>query len=97
MKLKWQQRDFKPDIDFIYYHQQDDTPMWWKKMLFNAYPSLDFDYAQSLSQEKRFEYLEHELQKIRNDKTNQQITSANLYINLLKYFSGHIIIHAKER
>lgn len=31
MKLKWQQRDFKPDIDFIYYHQQDDTPMWWKK------------------------------------------------------------------
>ena len=54
MKLKWQQRDFKPDIDFIYYHQQDDTPMWWKKMLFNAYPSLDFDYAQSLAQEKRF-------------------------------------------
>ena len=50
MKLKWQQRDFEPDIDFIYYHQQDDTPMWWKKMLFNAYPSLYFEYAQSLSQ-----------------------------------------------
>ena len=79
MKLKWQQRDFEPDIDFIYYHQQDDTPMWWKKMLFNAYPSLDFEYAQSLPQEKRFEYLEHELQKIRNDRQAEIENSIHMF------------------
>ena len=68
MKLHWRQKDFEPDIDFILFHQTDDTPTWWKSQLYRAHPSLDFDYAQSLSQEKRFEYLTESLRKIRIEK-----------------------------
>ena len=67
MKLTWQQKDFESDMDFILFHQTDNTPNWWKSELYRAYPSLDFDYAQSLSQKERFEYLRRELLKIRND------------------------------
>ena len=68
MKLTWQQKDFESDIDFILFHQTDDTPIWWKSELYRAHPSLNFDYAQSLTQDERFEYLRRELLKIRNDK-----------------------------
>ncbi|MFQ6704385.1 MAG: hypothetical protein ACLRFP_04880 [Alphaproteobacteria bacterium] len=68
MKLNWKQKDFESDIDFILFHQTDDTPMWWKSELYRVHPSLDFDYAQSLPQDERFKYLRRELLKIRNDK-----------------------------
>ena len=68
MKLNWRQKDFESDIDFILFHQTDDTPTWWKSELYRAHPSLDFDYAQSLTQEERFEYLTESLRKIRIEK-----------------------------
>lgn len=81
MKLTWQQKDFESDVKFIYFHQQDNTPMWWKKMLFNAHPSLDFEYAQSLSQDERFEYLHRELLKIKNNKQNDIENSVQMFSN----------------
>ena len=57
MRLKWQQKDFKEDLDFILFHQQDDTPEWWRKQLFNAYPDLSYEYTKSVSKSKRFDYI----------------------------------------
>lgn len=57
MKLKWQQKDFNEDIDFILFHQRDGTPEWWRKHLFNAYPELDYKYTKSVSEKERFEYI----------------------------------------
>ena len=68
MQLTWRQKDFESDIDFIYFHQQDDTPIWWKSQLYRAHPSLDFDYAQSLTQDERFKYLYDKLKQIRSEK-----------------------------
>jgi len=81
MKLNWRQKDFESDIDFILFHQTDDTPMWWKSELYRAHPSLDFDYAQSLTQEKRFEYLNDNLRKIRNDKQADIENSIHMFEN----------------
>ena len=81
MKLTWRQKDFKSDIDFIYFHQQDDTPMWWKSELYRAHPSLDFDYAQSLTQEKRFKYLHDKLKKIRQEKQSDIENSIRMFEN----------------
>ena len=79
MKLNWQQKDFESDIDFILFHQTDDTPMWWKSELYRAHPSLDFDYAQSLSQEERFAYLTDNLHKIRTEKQADIEKSINMF------------------
>ncbi len=57
MELIWQQKDFYADIDFILFHQKDGTPAWWQKQLFKAYPDLNYEYAISLPEEKRFEYI----------------------------------------
>lgn len=57
MKLIWQQKKFEESIDFILFHQKDDTPEWWKKQLFKAYPDLDYEYAKSLPESDRFEYI----------------------------------------
>ena len=81
MKLNWRQKDFKSDIEFIYFHQQDDTPIWWKSELYRAHPSLDFDYAQSLTQEKRFEYLTESLRKIRIEKQADIEKSIKMFEN----------------
>ena len=81
MQLTWQQKDFKSDIEFIYFHQQDDTPIWWKSELYRAHPSLDFDYAQSLTQEKRFEYLTESLRKIRIEKQADIEKSIKMFEN----------------
>ena len=82
MKLTWQQKDFESDIDFILFHQTDNTPNWWKSELYRAYPSLDFDYAQSLSQKERFEYLRRELLKIRNDNQAEIEKSILVFKNM---------------
>jgi hypothetical protein len=71
MKLTWRQKDFESDIGFIYFHQQDDTPIWWKSELYRAHPSLDFDYAQSLTQDERFKYLYDKLKQIRSEKQSE--------------------------
>ena len=81
MKLNWRQKDFESDIDFILFHQTDDTPTWWKGELYRAYPTLDFNYAQSLSQEERFEYLRRELLKIRNDNQTDIEKSIHMFEN----------------
>lgn len=57
MHLKWQQKDFNEDIDFILFHQKDGTPEWWQKRLFNAYPELNYKYAKSVSEPERFDYI----------------------------------------
>ena len=56
MKLTWQRKKFESDLDFILFHQKDGTPVWWQKQLFNVYPDLNYEYAVSLPEEKRFEY-----------------------------------------
>ncbi|MBR3511020.1 MAG: hypothetical protein IKN73_03080 [Alphaproteobacteria bacterium] len=57
MQLIWKQKDFDNDLDFILFHQKDGTPVWWQKQLFKAYPDLNYEYAKSLPEEKRFEYI----------------------------------------
>lgn len=79
MKLTWKQKDFEPDIEFILFHQQDNTPMWWKSELYRAHPSLNFDYAQSLPQDARFEYLTDNLHKIRIEKQADIEKSINMF------------------
>ena len=79
MKLTWQQKDFKSDIEFIYFHQQDDTPIWWKSELYRAHPSLDFDYAQSLTQDERFKYLCDKLKQIRSEKQSEIEKSIQMF------------------
>ena len=63
MKLNWQHKDFDDDLDFILFHQKDGTPIWWQKQLFKAYPDLDYEYAVSLSESKRFEYITEQMKK----------------------------------
>lgn len=67
MKLTWKQKDFEKDIDFILFHQKDGTPVWWQKQLFNVYPDLNYEYAKSLPEEKRFEYITGQM-KIQSEK-----------------------------
>lgn len=50
MHLIWKNKDFAEDIKFILFCQTDNTPDWWRKRLFQAYPSLDYDYTKSLSE-----------------------------------------------
>lgn len=61
MRLKWKQKNFKDDIDFILFHQKDGTPQWWRKQLFKAYPDLSYEYTQSLPESKRFEYITEQM------------------------------------
>ena len=61
MKLNWVRKDFESDIEFILYHQQDNTPEWWRRQLFNAYPDLDYEHAKSLPESKRFEYITEQM------------------------------------
>ena len=61
MQLKWKQKNFKDDIDFILFHQKDVTPQWWRKQLFMAYPDLNYEYTQSLPESKRFEYITEQM------------------------------------
>ena len=61
MKLTWQQKDFERDLDFILFHQKDGTTVWWQKQLFKAYPDLNYEYAISLPEEKRFEYITEQM------------------------------------
>lgn len=81
MRLKWEQKDFEQDIEFILFHQTDDTPMWWKSELYRALPSLDFDYAQSLPQDKRFEYLRDKLKKISQEKQSDIENAIRMFEN----------------
>ncbi len=74
MHLIWQQKDFQSDIDFILFHQKDNTPNWWQKRLFEAYSDLDYEYAKSLSESERFEYI---TKKMKIQKENKQTTINN--------------------
>ncbi|MBO7508993.1 MAG: hypothetical protein J6T57_01825 [Alphaproteobacteria bacterium] len=75
MKLNWQYKDFDSDIDFILFHQKDNTPIWWQKQLFKAYPDLNYEYARSLSEEKRFEYITSKM-KIQAETRKQIIENS---------------------
>ncbi|MBO4626185.1 MAG: hypothetical protein J5679_02840 [Alphaproteobacteria bacterium] len=68
MKLDWQQKNFESDIDFILFHQQDDTPNWWRKRLFDVYIDLNYKYARSLPESKRFEYITKKMKTIANEQ-----------------------------
>lgn len=61
MRLIWQQKDFDSDIDFILFHQKDNTPDWWRKQLFKAYPDLNYEHTRSLSESERFEYITRQM------------------------------------
>ena len=79
MQLTWKQKDFEKDIDFILFHQKDGTPVWWQKQLFKAYPDLNYEYAKSLSEEKRFEYITGQM-KIQAEKRKTIIdNSINMF------------------
>lgn len=57
MKLTWGRKDFDADIDFILFHQMDDTPAWWRDQLFKAYPTLDAEYCRTAPRDARHEYI----------------------------------------
>ena len=80
MKLNWQQKDFDSDLDFILFHQKDGTPIWWQKQLFKAYPDLDYEYALSLPESNRFEYISEQM-KIQAEKRKSVVD------NSIKIFS----------
>jgi hypothetical protein len=80
MKLIWRHKDFDDDLDFILFHQKDGTPIWWQKQLFKAYPDLDYEYAISLSESKRFEYITEQM-KIQAEKRKSVVD------NSIKIFS----------
>lgn len=80
MKLNWQQKDFDSDLDFILFHQKDGTPIWWQKQLFQAYPDLDYEYALSLPESNRFEYISEQM-KIQAEKRKSVVD------NSIKIFS----------
>lgn len=80
MKLNWQQKDFDSDLDFILFHQKDGTPIWWQKKLFQAYPDLDYEYALSLPESNRFEYISEQM-KIQAEKRKSVVD------NSIKIFS----------
>ena len=61
MHLIWQQKDLDSDIDFILFHQRDNTPEWWRRQLFNAYPELDYEYTKSLSETNRLKYITEQM------------------------------------
>ena len=75
MKLLWKQKDFNSDLDFILFHQKDGTPVWWQKQLFMVYPDLNYEYAMSLSEEKRFQYISGQM-KIQAQKRQPIIDNA---------------------
>lgn len=80
MKLNWQQKDFDDDLNFILFHQKDGTPIWWQKQLFKAYPDLDYEYALSLPESNRFEYISEQM-KIQAEKRKSVVD------NSIKIFS----------
>lgn len=63
MQLVWQQKDFESDIDFILFHQRDNTPKWWRKRLFDVYIDLNYKYAYALPESKRFNYITKKMKK----------------------------------
>lgn len=75
MRLIWKHKDFKDDIDFILFHQQDNTPEWWRKQLFNAYPDLDYEYSKSLPELERFEYIIEQM-KIQAEKRKDVVNNS---------------------
>ena len=75
MQLKWKQKDFNADLDFILFHQRDDTPSWWRKQLFNAYPELNYEQTWSLPQEQRFKYIAEQM-KIQAKKRKEIINNS---------------------
>ena len=81
MRLIWKHKDFKDDIDFILFHQQDNTSDWWRKQLFNVYPDLDYEYSKSLPELERFEYIIEQM-KIQAEKRKTIID------NSIKVFSA---------
>ena len=75
MQLKWKQKNFKDDIDFILFHQKDGTPQWWHKQLFMAYPDLTYEYTKSLPESTRFEYITEQM-KIQAEKRKDVIKNS---------------------
>ena len=61
MHLTWRQKDFNDDIEFILFHQRDNTPEFWSKQLFRAYPELNYEYTKSLPESERFEYITEQM------------------------------------
>lgn len=71
MYLKWQRKNFEDDIDFILFHQQDDTPAWWRKPLFKKYPELNYEYCYKLTQQDRFEYIRKKMSEIAENRKTE--------------------------
>ena len=61
MHLTWRQKDFNDDIELILFHQRDNTPEFWSKQLFRAYPELNYEYTKSLTESERFEYITEQM------------------------------------
>ena len=75
MKLKWKQKNFDDDIEFILFHQQDNTSEFWRKPLFRAYPDLDYEYAKSLPESERFQYITEQM-KVQARKQQDNINKS---------------------
>ncbi len=99
MHLKWKQKDFDKDIDFILFHQKNGTPKYWHYHLFYAYPDLDYDYCwnKNISEKQRFDYIIEQMkiqakkrQKVvdKSIKSFQQFWNGNIADKLNKVFSS---------
>lgn len=82
MQLTWKQKDFEEDLDFILFLQQDDKPVWWSKALFEAFPSLNYEYARKLPECERFDYIRTEMKKL-------SVLHSDDIQNAIKTFQAH--------
>lgn len=79
MYLNWKHKDFEEDLDFILFLQQDDKPDWWSKRLFEAFPSLNHDYARKLPEAERLKYIRKEMEKLSFLHSDDIQNSINLF------------------
>jgi len=75
MHLSWRKKDFNEDLDFILFTQRDGNTEFWRKKLFDAYPDLNYEYAKSLAQDSRFEYITQQM-KVQARKRESDIENA---------------------
>ena len=64
MQLTWKQKAIEDDLEFILFLQQDNKPDWWSKRLFEAFPTLNYEYTRKLPESERLKYIRKEMKKL---------------------------------
>ena len=64
MQLTWKQKDIEDDLEFILFLQQDNKPDWWSRRLFEAFPTLNYEYTRKLPESERLKYIRKEIKKL---------------------------------